>query len=167
MTVSYEISVFLYSVPGTYRTTEAVFAMCWICISTYLNKKHLNPWHYLILKWTVIQSSVISFNTKIYKYNLHVLASTDHHQKVLHQYTLHVLASTGHHHQKVLQHCREIHYMYAIHMSLYREFYQYKLRLDLDIIFNWPNPSSHTMVLGSTQPLTEMSIRNLPGGKRQ
>jgi hypothetical protein len=30
--------------------------------------------------------------------------------------------------------------------------------------FNWPNPSSRTMVLGSTQPLTEMSTRNLPGG---
>jgi hypothetical protein len=29
--------------------------------------------------------------------------------------------------------------------------------------FNWPNPSSRTMVLGSTQPLTEMSTRNLPG----
>jgi hypothetical protein len=29
---------------------------------------------------------------------------------------------------------------------------------------NLPNPSSRTMVLGSTQPLTEMSIRNLPGG---
>jgi hypothetical protein len=31
--------------------------------------------------------------------------------------------------------------------------------------FNWPNPSSLTMALGSTQPLTEMSTRNLPGGK--
>jgi hypothetical protein len=31
--------------------------------------------------------------------------------------------------------------------------------------FNWPNPSSRTMALGSTQPLTEMSIRNLPGGE--
>jgi hypothetical protein len=31
--------------------------------------------------------------------------------------------------------------------------------------FNWPNPSSHTMALESTQPLTEMSTRNLPGGK--
>jgi hypothetical protein len=31
--------------------------------------------------------------------------------------------------------------------------------------FNWPNPSSRTMALGSTQPLTEMSTRNLPGGK--
>jgi hypothetical protein len=31
--------------------------------------------------------------------------------------------------------------------------------------FNWPNPSSHTMVLGSTQPLSEMSTRNLPRGK--
>jgi hypothetical protein len=28
---------------------------------------------------------------------------------------------------------------------------------------DWPNPSSHTMVLGSTQPLTEMSTRNLHG----
>jgi hypothetical protein len=32
--------------------------------------------------------------------------------------------------------------------------------------FNLPNPSSHTMALGSTQPLTEMSTRNLPGGQR-
>jgi hypothetical protein len=30
--------------------------------------------------------------------------------------------------------------------------------------FNWPNPSSRTMALGSTQPLTEISTRNLPGG---
>jgi hypothetical protein len=34
-------------------------------------------------------------------------------------------------------------------------------------IFNLPNPSSHIMNLGSTQPLTEMSTRNLPGGKGQ
>jgi hypothetical protein len=31
--------------------------------------------------------------------------------------------------------------------------------------FYWRNPSSRTMALGSTQPLTEMSIRNLPGSK--
>jgi hypothetical protein len=31
--------------------------------------------------------------------------------------------------------------------------------------FNWPNPFSRTMDLGSTQSLTEMSTRNLPGGK--
>jgi hypothetical protein len=30
--------------------------------------------------------------------------------------------------------------------------------------FYWPNPSSCTMALGSTQPLTEMSTKNLPGG---
>jgi hypothetical protein len=30
--------------------------------------------------------------------------------------------------------------------------------------FNWPNPSSRTMALGLTQPQTEMSTRNLPGG---
>jgi hypothetical protein len=31
--------------------------------------------------------------------------------------------------------------------------------------FNWTNPSSRTMALGSTRPLTEMSTRNLDGGK--
>jgi hypothetical protein len=31
--------------------------------------------------------------------------------------------------------------------------------------FNWPNTSSRTMALGSTQPLTEMSTRNLLGVK--
>jgi hypothetical protein len=30
--------------------------------------------------------------------------------------------------------------------------------------FNLSNPSSSTMALGSTQPLTEMSTGNLPGG---
>jgi hypothetical protein len=34
-------------------------------------------------------------------------------------------------------------------------------------IFNLPNPSSRTMALGSTQPLTEMSNRNLPVGKKR
>jgi hypothetical protein len=33
--------------------------------------------------------------------------------------------------------------------------------------FNLPNPSSLTMALGSTQPVTEMSTRNLPGGKKR
>jgi hypothetical protein len=32
-------------------------------------------------------------------------------------------------------------------------------------VFNWPNPSSRTMALRSTQPLTEMSIANLLGSK--
>jgi hypothetical protein len=30
------------------------------------------------------------------------------------------------------------------------------------IFFNWPNPSSRTMALGSTQPLTEMSTKKSP-----
>jgi hypothetical protein len=30
---------------------------------------------------------------------------------------------------------------------------------------NCPNPTSRTVILESTQPLTEMSTRNLPGGK--
>jgi hypothetical protein len=33
--------------------------------------------------------------------------------------------------------------------------------------FNRPIPSSRIMALGSTQPLTEMSTRNPPGGKRR
>jgi hypothetical protein len=33
--------------------------------------------------------------------------------------------------------------------------------------FNLPNTSNITMTLGSTQPLTEMSTRNFPGGKGQ
>jgi hypothetical protein len=32
-------------------------------------------------------------------------------------------------------------------------------------ISNWYNPSIHTVVLGSTQPLTEMSTMNIPAGK--
>jgi hypothetical protein len=33
--------------------------------------------------------------------------------------------------------------------------------------FNLPNPSSRTMALGSTQPLTETSTWNLSGGKER
>jgi hypothetical protein len=36
---------------------------------------------------------------------------------------------------------------------------------DVIEFFNWPNPSSRTMALGSTQPLTELSTKNLPRGK--
>jgi hypothetical protein len=34
-------------------------------------------------------------------------------------------------------------------------------------IFHWHDPSSHTEAWGSTQPLTEMSTRNAPGGWRR
>ena len=34
-------------------------------------------------------------------------------------------------------------------------------------IFHWHNPSGRTMVLGLTQPLTEMSTRNISWGKRR
>jgi hypothetical protein len=33
------------------------------------------------------------------------------------------------------------------------------------LFINLPNPSSRTMALGSTQLLTKMSTRNLPGGE--
>jgi hypothetical protein len=36
---------------------------------------------------------------------------------------------------------------------------------DVIAFFNLPNPSTRTMTLRSTQPLTEMSTRNIPGGK--
>jgi hypothetical protein len=44
---------------------------------------------------------------------------------------------------------------------------QLLLQLRKFFFFNLPNPSSRTMALGSTQPLTEMSTKNLPGGKAQ
>jgi hypothetical protein len=33
--------------------------------------------------------------------------------------------------------------------------------------FNLPNPSSRTVALGSTQPLTEMNTGNIPGSKKR
>jgi hypothetical protein len=38
--------------------------------------------------------------------------------------------------------------------------------LDEVDILNLPNPSSRIMILGSTQRLTKMRTRNLPGGKK-
>jgi hypothetical protein len=35
----------------------------------------------------------------------------------------------------------------------------------LELFFSWSIPSSRTIALGSTQPRTEMSTRNIPGGK--
>jgi hypothetical protein len=37
---------------------------------------------------------------------------------------------------------------------------------DITGFFIWPIPSSRTMALGLTHPLTEMSTRNRPEGKR-
>jgi hypothetical protein len=39
--------------------------------------------------------------------------------------------------------------------------------LDEVDIFYLPNSSNGTMVLGSTQPLTQVSTRNLPKGKKR
>jgi hypothetical protein len=44
---------------------------------------------------------------------------------------------------------------------------RWRVRVSMRWIFELPNPSSSTMSLRSTQPLTEMSTRNLPGGKGQ
>jgi hypothetical protein len=37
-------------------------------------------------------------------------------------------------------------------------------KYEMEFVFDWPNPSSRSMALGSTQPLTEVSTRNLLGG---
>jgi hypothetical protein len=36
---------------------------------------------------------------------------------------------------------------------------------DVTEFFNWPIPSSRNMALGSTESLTKVSTRDLPGGK--
>jgi hypothetical protein len=36
---------------------------------------------------------------------------------------------------------------------------------EMDLFFNLHKPSKSTMALGSTQPLTEITARNLPAGK--
>jgi hypothetical protein len=46
-----------------------------------------------------------------------------------------------------------------------RYFYMLKVIPDVIRSFGLPNPSRRNMALGSTQSLTEMSTRNLPGGK--
>jgi hypothetical protein len=38
---------------------------------------------------------------------------------------------------------------------------------EVDFFLNLPDPSCRTMALGSTQPLTEMSTRKFPGGKKR
>jgi hypothetical protein len=50
-------------------------------------------------------------------------------------------------------------------ISLFHFWNQHILGDEVIGFFNWPNPSSRTMTLGSSQPLTEMSTTNLPGGK--
>jgi hypothetical protein len=37
----------------------------------------------------------------------------------------------------------------------------------VDFFFKLPNPSSHTMALGTTQPPKEMNTRNRSGGKKR
>jgi hypothetical protein len=41
------------------------------------------------------------------------------------------------------------------------------VRVPDEVDFFLPNPSSRSMALGSTEPLTKMSTRNLPGGKKR
>jgi hypothetical protein len=43
----------------------------------------------------------------------------------------------------------------------------YFLKIQFVEFFNLPNPSSRAMTLGSAQPLTKTSTRNLPGDKKR
>jgi hypothetical protein len=52
-----------------------------------------------------------------------------------------------------------------IYTMLQAERSRVRVPMKWNFFFNLPNPSSRTMGVGSTQPLTEMSIRNLYGGK--
>jgi hypothetical protein len=53
---------------------------------------------------------------------------------------------------------------YLYHTSLAGRRFKSRMRW---IFFNSPNTSSRTMTLGSTQPLTKMSTRDLTGGKKR
>jgi hypothetical protein len=54
--------------------------------------------------------------------------------------------------------------MYVIHYATSRKVAG-SIPDELTGFLNLPNSSSRTMALGSTQPPTEISTRNLPGGK--
>jgi hypothetical protein len=69
--------------------------------------------------------------------------------------------------RKMPDNCRKLHYdRFLPHFSslLYATSRKVAGSSPDEVIrfFNWPNPSSRTTALGSTQPLTEMSTRNLP-----
>jgi hypothetical protein len=77
-------------------------------------------------------------------------------------------------HDHSLQVCNNTHYTYSTSDILTRLKYTSTRRTvagstpDEGIgFFNWPNTSSRTTALGLTQPLTEMSARNLPGNKER
>jgi hypothetical protein len=53
---------------------------------------------------------------------------------------------------------------WPLYIVFYKERYRGSNPDEVDFS-NLPNPSSGTMTLGSTQPLTEMSTRNILGGK--
>jgi hypothetical protein len=53
--------------------------------------------------------------------------------------------------------------LYVVYFSMGRRSYFYYM--EVSGFFNLPNPSSNIVALGPTQPLTEMSTRNLPGSK--
>jgi hypothetical protein len=58
----------------------------------------------------------------------------------------------------------EVSNLYGLHIDafLYRKQKYFQFGFNSSYL---PNPSSRTMALGSTQPLTEMSTRNIPGGE--
>jgi hypothetical protein len=85
--------------------------------------------------------------------------------QILHNYT-HVFMTTG-------NICSTSNLVHLQHSNPHFHYYYIILPLcitgsipdEVDGLFSWPNSSSRTVALGSTQPLTEMSTRNLPGSK--
>jgi hypothetical protein len=66
-------------------------------------------------------------------------------------------------------HCRKLQVMFGARGGAVVEALRYKPEgrgIDSRCywIFHWHNPSGRTMALGSTQPLTEMSTRNISWG---
>jgi hypothetical protein len=50
------------------------------------------------------------------------------------------------------------------YMSFYEKVIWSQFYEEVIGFFNWPNPSSHNMAMGSTQSLTQMSTKKFPGG---
>jgi hypothetical protein len=61
---------------------------------------------------------------------------------------------------------KNVHFLFFFHLDRLGNSQIMNLIDEITGFFSWPNPSSRTMALGSTQPLTEMSTRNLPGVQR-
>jgi hypothetical protein len=123
-----------------------------VCVSTHYNW----PWHWPSV--SLKEFSVVSFNKKDTTFNhlirkhteATVWKSLSYKYKVLFEKHCHVCGARG----------SVIGWYSILQAGRSQDLFQMR---SLDF-FSLPNSSSHTMALGSTQFLTEMSTRDLPGG---